>query len=243
MARIRTIKPEFWQHPKVMAVSRDARLLFLGLLNEVDDEGRMRWSAKRVAGVVFPGDEDVNGVEVEAWTVALEQAGLVIRYADQHGPLLAIPGFSEHQRVDRASPSRLPQPPEPSTSPRRAFVEPSTSPRRVLDEPSSTEEEGNGREGEREVEQEPESAAEPRVVEMFSDRAVYFVDRLQQHDEAAWSSFGYPALVKLGKKYGPAVVAEALSYAYEERATNVEHGYPLVEAICKRIQREREESA
>lgn len=78
MARIRTIKPEFWQHPKVMRVSRDARLLFLGLLNEVDDEGRMRWSAKRVAGVVFPGDEDVPVNQPHLRKVLLNQKTFVV---------------------------------------------------------------------------------------------------------------------------------------------------------------------
>ena len=237
MARIRTIKPEFWQHPKVMAVSRDARLLFLGLLNEVDDEGRMRWSAKRVAGVVFPGDDDVTSNEVESWAVALERAGLIVRYADDHGPLIAMPGFTEHQKVDRARASNLPAP---------RLDEPSTKPRRSLDEASTTEKEkeeegkGRGMEGKKN-----KGAAEPRaeVVPMFTDRSLYFVDRLVERDAKAWGSFGIPALVKLGKQYGPAIVAEALSYAYEERETAVESGYPLVEAICRRLAAEREESA
>jgi len=33
MARIRTIKPEFWTAEQVMELSRDARLLFIGMWN------------------------------------------------------------------------------------------------------------------------------------------------------------------------------------------------------------------
>lgn len=112
MARIRTVKPEFWQHPKVTAVSRDARLLFLGLLNEADDDGRLRYSGKRLAGVLFPEDDDVSSTEVDLWTKELEREGLVLRYAVDSAPLLVVLGFTEHQKVSHPSPSRLPSPPE-----------------------------------------------------------------------------------------------------------------------------------
>lgn len=39
MARIRTIKPEFWTAEQVMELSRDARLLFIGMWNFCDDAG------------------------------------------------------------------------------------------------------------------------------------------------------------------------------------------------------------
>ncbi|KKK60207.1 hypothetical protein LCGC14_3026700, partial [marine sediment metagenome] len=39
MARIRTVKPDFWTSEDVAAVSRNARLLFIGLLNFADDVG------------------------------------------------------------------------------------------------------------------------------------------------------------------------------------------------------------
>lgn len=111
MARIRTIKPEFWQHPKTGSVSRDARLLFLGLLNESDDEGRMRYSAKRLAGVLFPFDEDVSPHDIDTWCSELAKAGLVERYAVEDAFYLAVPGFTEHQRISHARPSTLPEKP------------------------------------------------------------------------------------------------------------------------------------
>lgn len=126
MPRIRTIKPDFWQHPKVTAASRDARLYFLGLLNEADDEGRMRYSGKRLAGVIFPDDDDVTGAEIDLWTAELENVGLVVRYVVDDAPLLLILGFTEHQKINRPSPSRLPAPPrEPSVNAHGALTEPS----------------------------------------------------------------------------------------------------------------------
>ncbi len=108
MARIRTIKPDFWQHPKTGSVSRDARLLFIGLLNEADDEGRMRYSAKRLAGVLFPFDDDVTPSELDCWVGELERVALVARYVAEEAAYLEVCGFTEHQRINRPTPSTLP---------------------------------------------------------------------------------------------------------------------------------------
>lgn len=131
MARIRTIKPDFWQHPKVTRVSRDARLFFLGLLNEADDEGRLRYSGKRLAGVIFPADDDVTGADIDAWTGELERVGLVRRYSVEDAPLLLVCGFTEHQTINRPSISKLPSP----------LTASSRAPHAPLTEPSLPEEE------------------------------------------------------------------------------------------------------
>lgn len=110
MSRIRTIKPEFWGHPKTARLSRDARLLFLGLLNESDDHGRQLGSPKRIAGAVFPNDEDVSAKRVIAWITELECVGLVRRYNVDGVEYLLIVGFSEHQKVAHPTASRLPAP-------------------------------------------------------------------------------------------------------------------------------------
>ncbi len=125
MARIRTVKPEFWQHPKVTRVSRDARLFFLGLLNEADDVGRLRYSPKRLAGVLFPEDDDVRASKIERWTGELENERLVARYEVDGAELLVVCGFTEHQHINRPSPSRLPAPP---ASPHEPLTEDSVSP-------------------------------------------------------------------------------------------------------------------
>jgi hypothetical protein len=56
MARIRSIKPEFWTSEKVMECSLQARLFFIGLWNFCDDYGRHPTSAKQLKALVFPGD-------------------------------------------------------------------------------------------------------------------------------------------------------------------------------------------
>lgn len=56
MARIRTIKPEFWTSEQVMNCSRDARLLFIGLWNFCDDYGRHPANSKQLKALIFPDD-------------------------------------------------------------------------------------------------------------------------------------------------------------------------------------------
>lgn len=116
MARIRTVKPDFWGSAKTAKVSRDARLLFLGLLNEADDEGRLLSSAKKIAGDLFPHDDDVEPNDVTVWLGELAAANFVQLYMDDGIGYCCVTGFGEHQRVSHPTPSKFPAPPE-RTSP------------------------------------------------------------------------------------------------------------------------------
>jgi hypothetical protein len=111
VSRIRTVKPEFFRDPKVSRVSRDARLLMIGMLTEADDEGRLLAAPKLLAGSLYPHDPDVTATKVARWEKELADAHL-IRFYDADGiRYVHIPTFLRHQRVNRPTPSRLPQPP------------------------------------------------------------------------------------------------------------------------------------
>lgn len=112
MARIRTIKPEFCTSADVGALSRDARLFFLQLLTEADDAGRLLWLPRRLCGVLYPFDEDVGGGELEAWAAECQARGMVQLYTVDGVRHLAITNWDKHQRINRATPSKLPEPPE-----------------------------------------------------------------------------------------------------------------------------------
>lgn len=119
--RIRTIKPEFWSSTKVARVPREVRLVFVGLWNEADDEGRLLGSPKRLAGSLFPNDDDVDVAMMTGWLAALEAADLIVRYEVAGVAYLVVTGFLDHQKVDKRFPSRLPSPPAES---RRLIGEP-----------------------------------------------------------------------------------------------------------------------
>jgi len=113
MARIRSIKPEFWTSEQVLNVSRDARLLFIGLWNFCDDHGRRTFSPMQIKAQVFPSDDvDVVGLLEE-----LEEEGLIVSYTVSRKAYLCIPTWSSHQKPSKPQPSKIPEmlaePPEP----------------------------------------------------------------------------------------------------------------------------------
>lgn len=111
MARIRTVKPDFWGSAKVARWSLPARLVAIGLLTEADDEGRLLASPKRIAGALFPNDDDVTEADVAGWLDELEAGGFVVRYEVDGVKYAAVCGFQAHQRVSHPTPSKLPPPP------------------------------------------------------------------------------------------------------------------------------------
>jgi len=113
MARIRTIKPEFWTDEKLSHVSRDARLLFIGLLTYADDMGRLHYSPVRLKNQIFPAD-NITDEAIDRWTEELAETELIRLYkAGSHSQrYLWIPGFLRHQKIDRPGHSDLPAHPK-----------------------------------------------------------------------------------------------------------------------------------
>ena len=141
MARIRTVKPEFWSSESVGRLTRDARLLFIAIWNLADDSGRLRGALPYLAGAAFPYDEDARDL-IGDWLDQLIGAGCVRRYVGPDGNVyLDVPKWKLHQRIDKPSISKIPEFPEPSRSPPGALLEPSRM---------EGEGEGEGKGGERE---------------------------------------------------------------------------------------------
>lgn len=123
--RIRSIKPELWHDEAVGEVSRDARLLFIGLITMADDAGRLRFTAPAVLGHVFPYDDDVTAAKLRRWLDELLLHGLAATYDHDGREYVWLPGWRENQRINRVSPSKLPCPPDPraSWSPHDGLIE------------------------------------------------------------------------------------------------------------------------
>lgn len=110
MARIRTIKPEFPQSESMGRVSRDARLLFIMLWTLCDDSGRARANSRMLASLLFPYDEDASG-HMEGWLKELEHEKCIVRYENGADKYIAVTKWSDHQKIDKPSKSRFPEPP------------------------------------------------------------------------------------------------------------------------------------
>ena len=101
MARIRTIKPEFWTDEKIVRLPFEGRLLFIGLWNFADDMGALDFSPDRIRMQIFPGD---SAVQVEHLLDLLEVTGLVdYMTGDDGGKVLRVRNWSAHQKIDNPS--------------------------------------------------------------------------------------------------------------------------------------------
>jgi hypothetical protein len=104
MARIRTIKPEFFTSEDIVSLSPLARLLYIATWCEADKEGRLPWKPMTFKLRYFPGDS----CDIHALCKELVDAGLVKLYGEG---LAYIPQFGKHQHVNpRESASILPEP-------------------------------------------------------------------------------------------------------------------------------------
>ncbi len=135
MARIRTVKPEFWTDERVGEVSPNARLLFIGTWNFADDHGGIDRSAKQLKAQVFPYDQ----IDCEPLVQELLVVGLLVEYEANGKKYLHIKGFAQHQKVEKPGKPRVP------------IYEPSVSPPRIVGEasgktPCGREKESKGRE-------------------------------------------------------------------------------------------------
>jgi len=100
MARIRTIKPEFWTSEQVVACSLSARLLFIGIWNFCDDHGVHPASIKRLKMEVFPSDLIADDI-LEAMIDELQAAGLLYAYQVDEKGYWQVTGWAAHQKIDK----------------------------------------------------------------------------------------------------------------------------------------------
>ena len=115
MARIRTIKPEFWTSEQVVECSPIARLLFVGMWNFCDDYGNIPASVKSLKMKVLPGD-DISLAEMDSMLEDLLRNGLIKRYSVDGKEYLHVTGW-HHQRVDHPSKTRYPAPSQENSPP------------------------------------------------------------------------------------------------------------------------------
>jgi len=106
MARIRTIKPEFFTSEDIVELTPLSRLFYVSLWCESDREGRLIWKPKTFKLRYFPGDN----CDIESMGKELIEAGLIEIYEINGKQYAEIPSFKSHQVINnRESESILPE--------------------------------------------------------------------------------------------------------------------------------------
>lgn len=102
MARIRTIKPEFWEDEKLAKLPVQARLLFIGTWNFADDNGVLLANPVLMKSHIFPY-EDIGISTISEWIDMLVENGMLIRTTYNGKGYLVIRKFLIHQKINRKS--------------------------------------------------------------------------------------------------------------------------------------------
>ena len=85
-----------------------ARLLFIGLWNIADREGRLENRPKKIKMEIFPGDD----VDVSLEITRLSEAGLVMVYRAENVNCIEVINFKKHQNPHHREPSSELPPPD-----------------------------------------------------------------------------------------------------------------------------------
>lgn len=111
MARIRTIKPDFFTHEGLFDLEDKTRLpiriAFAGLWTQCDREGRFKWKSRTLKSAILPFDR----VDFDEVLNALWEGGFIVKYTHEDNIYGFVPTFNDHQVINnREMHSNLPDP-------------------------------------------------------------------------------------------------------------------------------------
>jgi len=110
MARIRTVKPEFFAHEGMASCSPHARLLAIALLQIADRFGRLRWVPMQVHAHAFPYEP---GLDMDALAGELADVGYLALWQANGKTWAWVRNFQTHQVISGTETRNVIRTPEP----------------------------------------------------------------------------------------------------------------------------------
>ena len=140
MARRRMIDPAMWQSEDFSRCSFLARLIFVGLISQADDEGRGKASPAYIKSTLFPYEDGIRLIDIEKALSEIGQHLSVTYYSTIDGKqYYSLDSWMDWQTLDKPKPSKFPAPPEKievadesPTNPRQVADESPTNPRQPV---------------------------------------------------------------------------------------------------------------
>lgn len=221
MARIRTIKPEFFRHEALYEAEQETglplRIAFAGLWTAADREGRFRWAPRQLKLDCLPYDD----ADFSRVLDALMTRGFIVKYAVDSKYYGHIPSWKQHQVINnREKPSDLPSPNEINTLTREARVDDaSATPLKQVQV------EGKGKEGEGEKDSEADASGADAPLDPSIPERDYF---LRGREVLGKKSGAMIANLLKAKGKNVALARSAL-----EEASQKQNPIEYVAAICR----------
>lgn len=221
MARIRTIKPEFFRHADLYEAERETglplRIAFAGLWTAADRAGRFKWKPRELKLDCLPHDE----VDFSRVLDALTTRGWIVRYMANGVEYGAIPTWKTHQIINnREKASEIPEPNETNELTRAPRVPDATTTPLVQDQG-----EGKGKEGEGNIDSEAKASGADAPPDPSIPEREYFVRGREVLGKGAGAM-----IANLLKAKGRNV---ALARAALEEASQKQKPLEYVAAICR----------
>lgn len=220
MARIRTIKPEFFKNDQLAELPAMVRLLFIGLWCQADKAGKLEDRPKRLKVEIFPYDN----IDVDKALDLLVGAGLILRYkvnANSDARILApeqpitqvgyikILTFLKHQNPNsKEAESKIPDPEWYRHSESTVLAQ-------CKDGASITGKEGKGKEKERKGEYAREVELEDSILKYFGFNAIANPDKQRLIFEFCSALFNSDRLEFFRKQFNDYVEFKNLNGGYK----------------------------
>ncbi|MEQ7866551.1 hypothetical protein ABQ137_07965 [Xanthomonas sp. WHRI 8393] len=227
MARIRTIKPEFWKHEDLSALPEITHMLAAALLNHADDEGYFNANPALVKAECLPLRE--SSVSTHDSLQSLAKVGFIELGVGEDGKRYGrVVKFDEHQRVNRPTPSKI--------KAMQVVWESSVTTHAQLSESSPPERKGTGKGKEQGREEETSSLRSDSSASLTltppgpppADLSKRKAERIQQIAEEAQAAYNRV----LAKPNGELTACTVLN---KPRLKAVEKALPTVRAICRQL--------
>ncbi len=110
----RMIHEALFSSGQVSKLTRNARLLYIGMIVLGDDGGRLRGTPAFLRSRIFPYNDDISLDSIEKWRDEIVKEKLIMLYGSGLDEFISHPNWKKYQtlRSDRFKDSKLPPPNE-----------------------------------------------------------------------------------------------------------------------------------
>lgn len=108
MARKRMIDPNIWQSEDFSRLSTLAKIIFIGLFSNADDQGRGRAKAAYVKSTVFPYDDALRLTDIEKSLNEIAANMSITFYTHDGNEYYSLDNWDLWQKVEKPQTSKIP---------------------------------------------------------------------------------------------------------------------------------------
>lgn len=137
MARKRMIDPGIWLSEDFSNLSILARLVWIGIISNADDEGRGKANISYLKSQLFPYDDELSLKKIENSLKEIEKNMSIVFYEIENKKYFQLTSWHKFQKIDKPSPSSIPKKPENSCDSDSFVLEQSAKNLQVFDECSA----------------------------------------------------------------------------------------------------------